>query len=44
MVDDQLHPDGRAQVSLVPPTLAEAVVSKRAGEVGGEVSDLVVGQ
>jgi hypothetical protein len=31
-------------VPLVTPTLAEAVVAKRLREVGGEVSDLVVGQ
>jgi hypothetical protein len=44
LVDDELHPDGRVLVSPVPPTLAEAMVSERVGEVGGEVSDLVVGQ
>jgi hypothetical protein len=44
LVDDQLHPGGRALVPLVTPTLAEAVVAKRLREVGGEVSDLVVGQ
>jgi hypothetical protein len=44
LVDDQLHPGGRAKVSPVTPTLAEAVVSKRLREVGGEVSNLVVGQ
>ncbi|MDQ6791783.1 MAG: hypothetical protein M3075_14220 [Candidatus Dormibacteraeota bacterium] len=44
LVDDQLHPGGRALVSPVTPTLAEAVVTKRLREVGGEVSDLVVGQ
>jgi hypothetical protein len=31
-------------VSQVTPALAEAVVTKRLREVGGEVSDLVVGQ
>ena len=44
LVDDQLHPGGGALVSPVTPAVAEAVVTKRLREVGGEVSDLVVGQ
>lgn len=44
LVDDQLHPGRRELVPPVTLALAETVVSKRLREVGGEVSDLVVGQ